>query len=45
MQWIGGVEDAISIDDLITSASLKGDQILDFQNLDFKIAKTDTGRS
>ena len=36
--WIGEVEDDKSIDDLITSASIIGDLILDFENLDFKIA-------
>ena len=34
--WIGEVEDAQSIDDLITSASISGEPILDFENLDFK---------
>ena len=32
------VEDAKSIDDLIASASMAGKPILDFENLDFKIA-------
>ena len=38
MLWIGEVEFAESIDELITSASLKRSPILDFENLDFKIA-------
>ena len=38
MQWIGEVEYAESIDELVTSASITGDPILDFENLDFKIA-------
>ena len=38
MLWIGEVEDAKSIDDIIVSASLSGRPILDFENLDFKIA-------
>ena len=38
MLRIGEVEDAKSIDDLITSASFTGESILDFANLDFKIA-------
>ena len=36
--WIGDVEDATSIDDLITSACMKGKSIPDYENLDFKIA-------
>ena len=39
MLWIGEVEDAKSIDVLITSASIKGKTILDFENLDLKICK------
>ena len=38
MLWIGRVEDAKSFDELFTSASLAGDPIPDFENLDFKIA-------
>ena len=38
MLWIGEVEDAKCIDDLITSASTTGDPIPDFEILDFKIA-------
>ena len=38
MQWIVEVEDAKRIDELITPASLTGDPIPDFENLDFKIA-------
>ena len=38
MVWIGEVEDAESIDELITSASMKGEPILHFENLDFKTA-------
>ena len=38
MLWIGEVEDAGSIDDLITSASEIGRPIPDFENLDFKSA-------
>ena len=38
MLWIGEVEDAQNIDDLITSASATEDPIPDFGNLDFKIA-------
>ena len=38
MLWIGEVEDAESVDDLISSASFTGKSILDFENLDFKIA-------
>ena len=38
MQWIGEVEDGKSIDGLITSASITGKPIPDFENLDFKIA-------
>ena len=38
MPWIGEVEDAWSIDDFITSASMTGRPIPDFENLDFKIA-------
>ena len=38
MLWIGEVEDAKSIDELITSASITGRPTLDFENLDFKIA-------
>ena len=41
MLWIGAVEDAKSIDDPITSASITGKSILDFENLDFKIARQD----
>ena len=36
--WTCVDEDAKSIDDLITSASIPGRPILDFENLDFKIA-------
>ena len=35
MLWIGEVEDAKSIDDLITSASRTGIPVPDFENLDF----------
>ena len=38
MLWTGEVEDAKSIDDHITSASVSGKPIPDFENLDFKIA-------
>ena len=38
MLWIGDVEDADSVDDLITSASVTGRPIPDLENLDFKIA-------
>ena len=38
MPWIGDVEDAKSIDDLITPASVTGKSIPDFENLDLKIA-------
>ena len=38
MLWIGEVEGAKSIDDLITSASIPGEPIPDFEDLDFKIA-------
>ena len=38
MQLIGEVEDATSIDELSFSASSTGDPILDFENLNFKIA-------
>ena len=38
MRWIGEVEDAKSIDDLSVSASVTGDPIPDFENLNFKIA-------
>ena len=38
MLWVGEVEDAKNIDDLITSASVTRKPILDFENLDFKIA-------
>ena len=38
MQWIGEVEEVKSIDDLISSASQTGKSILDFENLNFKIA-------
>ena len=38
MLRIGEVEDATSIADLISSASTTGKSILDFENLDFKIA-------
>ena len=38
MPLIGEVEDAESIDEFITLASSIGDPILDFENLDFKIA-------
>ena len=38
MQRIGEVEDVESIDDLITSASVTSRPILDFENLDFKLA-------
>ena len=34
---VGEVEDAYSIDDLITSASITGEPKADFENLDFKI--------
>ena len=34
MLWIGEVEDADSIDDLITSASISGRPIPDFEGLD-----------
>ena len=34
-----------SIDDLITSASVTGRPIPDFENLDFKIVQADSGRS
>ena len=34
MLWIGEVEDGKSIHDLITSASIAGRPILDFENLD-----------
>ena len=37
MLWIGEVEDAESIDDIITSALLSWDPIPDFENLNFKI--------
>ena len=36
--WTGEVEDATSTSELITSASLTGDPIPDFENLDFKTA-------
>ena len=36
--WIGEVEGAESIDDLITSAPFTGEPIMDFENHDFKIA-------
>ena len=38
MLWIGEVGDAESNDDLITSSSITGTPIPDFENLDFKIA-------
>ena len=38
MPWIGEVEDANSIDDLITSASKTRKAVRDFLNLDFKLA-------
>ena len=38
MLWIGEVADAKDIDDLIISASFRGKPMLDFENLDFKIA-------
>ena len=38
MLWIGEVEDAESVDDLITSASTRGTQNPDLENLDSKIA-------
>ena len=38
MLWIGEVEDEKSIDELISSASITGRSIPDFENLDFKIA-------
>ena len=38
MPRIGEVEDAISIDDLFTSASITGRPIPDFKNLDFNSA-------
>ena len=38
MLRIGLVEDAESIDDLITSASVTGKPVLVFENLDFKLA-------
>ena len=38
MLWIGEVEDAKSIDDLITSASITGKSKPDFENLDVNIA-------
>ena len=37
MLWIGKVEDAESIDDLITSTLISWDPIPDFENLDFRI--------
>ena len=37
MLRIGEVEDAKSIDDIVTSALINGDPIPDFENLDFKI--------
>ena len=39
MLWIGEVEDAKSIDDLITAASITRRPILDFENLDFQDCK------
>ena len=42
MLWIGAVEDAKSIDDRITSASVKEETILDLKNFDFKIASGHT---
>ena len=38
MLWIGEVDDAKSIDELVPSASITGRLIPDFENLDFKIA-------
>ena len=38
MLWIGEVEDALSINELITLASIAEDPIVNFENLDFKIA-------
>ena len=38
MLWVGEVEDATSIDNLIPSASTTGKPIPDFENHDFKIA-------
>ena len=38
MLWIGEVEDAESIDELSTSASIIGSPMPDFENLHFKIA-------
>ena len=38
MQWIGELEDAKSIDDRISSASIKEKSIPDFKNFVFKIA-------
>ena len=38
MLWIGEVEDAKSMDELITSATITGRPTPDFENLDFKIA-------
>ena len=36
--WIGEVEDAESIDNLISLASITGKSVPDFENLEFKIA-------
>ena len=38
MRWISEVEDAKCIDDFLTSASLTGKTVLDFESLEFKIA-------
>ena len=38
MLWTGEVEDAKSIDELITSTSITRKPMPDFENLDFKIA-------
>ena len=38
MLWVGEVEDAESIEELITSATTTGDPVLDFENLDINIA-------
>ena len=37
MLWIGEVEDAKSVDDIITSALINWDPFPDFENLDFRI--------
>ena len=36
---IGEIEDAFSMDELITPASTIGDPVLDFENLNYKIGK------